>query len=577
MTNEPKAYSYLRFSTPEQMRGDSFRRQTEAAQTYADRHGLDLDDELTFRDLGVSAFRGTNVIEGALGQFIEAVDSGRVRPGSYLLVENLDRLSRDKIMPALNRFHSLLEKGINIITLSDGRMYDAESLNDLTGLLVPLVNMARANEESELKSRRLKAVWKNKKDRAAKGEHILTANAPAWLQLRNGKFEVLEDRAAIVRRIFKMALEGHGKDGIASRLNEEGVKPLGKSKGWYPSYVQRILANEAVIGRFQPGHHVWVDGKVRREPDGDPIEGYYPAILDPEDFYRVRQAKPGASGRKGKALTNILRGLAFCSKCGGAMHYVSKGRPYLACDNARRKHKCDAKSVRYDMVTNAILGGLEAGELDVRNLLSNGQVDRRQEIHHRVEAIDGQIDEFETRISNLLDVLSRQPSPAIETRLAEYESNVAQHHQDKADLEAEMHSLANGQDHLGNTLHAMSEVRRALANGDVVEVGEVRVRFNAALKRLIASIEIGVVGDMNRESNKPIWANFTKFQDHVEMPLIPITVTFHQEGRYLLIYADPKKSLGFVAGAIKADEPGKFRLSGHWSTLIKPGVLEAIF
>ena len=103
------------------------------------------------------------------------------------------------------------------------------------------------------------------------------------------------------------------------------------------------------------------------------------------------------------------------------------------------------------------------------------------------------------------------------------------------------------------------------------------MRFNAALKRLIASIEIGVVGDMNRESNKPIWANFTKFQDHVEMPLIPITVTFHQEGRYLLIYADPKNSLGFVAGAIKADEPGKFRLSGHWSTLIKPGVLEAIF
>ena len=58
--------------------------------------------------------------------------------------------------------------------------------------------------------------------------------------------------------------------------------------------------------------------------------------------------------------------------------------------------------------------------------------------------------------------------------------------------------------------HAMSEVRRVLANGDVEEVGEVRVRFNAALKRLIASIEIGVVGDMNRESNKPIWANFQK-------------------------------------------------------------------
>jgi DNA invertase Pin-like site-specific DNA recombinase len=37
------AYSYLRFSTPEQMQGDSFRRQTEAAKVYAERHGLTLE------------------------------------------------------------------------------------------------------------------------------------------------------------------------------------------------------------------------------------------------------------------------------------------------------------------------------------------------------------------------------------------------------------------------------------------------------------------------------------------------------------------------------------------------------
>lgn len=40
------------------MAGDSFRRQTSMAREYADRTGLELDDKLTFRDLGVSAFRG---------------------------------------------------------------------------------------------------------------------------------------------------------------------------------------------------------------------------------------------------------------------------------------------------------------------------------------------------------------------------------------------------------------------------------------------------------------------------------------------------------------------------------------
>ena len=96
-TNRPRAYSYLRFSTTEQLKGDSLRRQTQAARAYADTHGLDLDEALTFRDLGVSAFKGKNVAEGALGAFLQAVDAGRVPPGSWLLVENLDRLSRDKV------------------------------------------------------------------------------------------------------------------------------------------------------------------------------------------------------------------------------------------------------------------------------------------------------------------------------------------------------------------------------------------------------------------------------------------------------------------------------------------------
>ena len=291
MMNKPKAFSYLRFSTQNQIKGDSSRRQTEAAQAYAERHGLDLDDELTFRDLGVSAFRGANIVEGALGKFLEAVDSGKVQPGSYLLVENLDRLSRDKIMPALNRFSSLLEKGITVVTLSDGKCYDADSLNNLPDLMLSLLVMSRANEESELKSLRGKAAWKKKRERAAKEGQPLTAKAPAWLQLRDGEFKVIKDRAAVVQRIFHMALDGHGKEGIAYRLNKERVKPFGeKSNGWYPSYVRNILANEAVIGRFQPMRDAWVGGKRRHEPDGDVIEGYYPAILDPEIFYRARRA-----------------------------------------------------------------------------------------------------------------------------------------------------------------------------------------------------------------------------------------------------------------------------------------------
>ncbi len=75
-----KAYSYLRFSTPEQAAGDSRRRQTEMAERYAKAHDLDLDNQLTFQDLGISAFSGAN-LRGQLGAFLSAVQSKLVSPG----------------------------------------------------------------------------------------------------------------------------------------------------------------------------------------------------------------------------------------------------------------------------------------------------------------------------------------------------------------------------------------------------------------------------------------------------------------------------------------------------------------
>src|ERR1700747_3247772 len=92
--SQPRCYSYLRFSTPEQRKGDSLRRQTVAAEEYAKRHGLALDTELNLRDLGISAFRGNNVAVGALGAFLKAIRDGLVPKGSLLLVESLDRVSR---------------------------------------------------------------------------------------------------------------------------------------------------------------------------------------------------------------------------------------------------------------------------------------------------------------------------------------------------------------------------------------------------------------------------------------------------------------------------------------------------
>src|SRR4051812_41762779 len=159
-TTHPKAYSYLRFSTPEQSKGDSYRRQTSLAADYAQRHNLELDTQLTFHDLGVSAFRGDNAETGRLADFHEAVRVGLVPQGSYLLVESLDRLSRQTARKAFRALEDICEAGIVVVTLSDSREYTREALDsDPTSLLMSILIFMRANDESATKARRLKAAW----------------------------------------------------------------------------------------------------------------------------------------------------------------------------------------------------------------------------------------------------------------------------------------------------------------------------------------------------------------------------------------------------------------------------------
>src|SRR4051812_20709554 len=98
------AFSYIRFSHPDQAKGDSLRRQTKAPREWCERNGAHLDETTTLRDLGKSAFTGKhrkNPDRHALAAFLKMVEEGRVPRGSFLIIENLDRLTREDLQPAL--------------------------------------------------------------------------------------------------------------------------------------------------------------------------------------------------------------------------------------------------------------------------------------------------------------------------------------------------------------------------------------------------------------------------------------------------------------------------------------------
>src|SRR5277367_5748291 len=212
---KPKAYSYLRMSTDLQLKGDSRRRQLESSRAYAEEHGLSLADDAQLEDIGVSAFRGANVRDGALGQFLLAVERGDVARGSYLLVESLDRLSREQVRVALSLFLRIGQAGITLVTLMDGRIHRPED-TDIGGLMMSLVSMNTAHEESQKKSVRVGAAWKNKRLLAASGKPM-TARCPGWLRLSSDRtrYEIDPDRADIVRGIFRDYVDGVGMYTVA--------------------------------------------------------------------------------------------------------------------------------------------------------------------------------------------------------------------------------------------------------------------------------------------------------------------------------------------------------------------------
>lgn len=357
-----KAYSYQRFSSAVQGTGSSTYRQSQLIDSYCQRHKLELVD--SYSDLGVSAYRGDNVVAGELGAFAEAVRCQRIEAPCALLVESLDRLSRQSVSDALPFFIELIQLGVHVHTLSDGQVYSKQSLdNNWSQLIIGLAVMARANEESVIKGQRVKAAHRRKWAGGKASSKVL----PAWLINVDGIVQPDPIRAGIVRHIFDLYLSGLGTRRIARALNADGVDTFGKSPTWQASYVDQILRTKTVLGQL-----VTVEGST--------IDSFYPSVIDEDSWFRAqaqRQQNYQARGAtKRKESPNLFTGLNICGNCGQPMRYDScwnsnqKFYQYLGCRAAVRgeaENGCTNKGHRYEPLEYFILVGLmfiAPGEVD---------------------------------------------------------------------------------------------------------------------------------------------------------------------------------------------------------------------
>jgi DNA invertase Pin-like site-specific DNA recombinase len=488
------AYSYIRFSTPDQIRGDSLRRQTADAEAWCSRNGVRLDKSRTLHDLGKSAYLGShrkNPDRCALAAFLKMVEDGKVPQGSYLLVESLDRLTREHIRPALTLLLNLIEAGVRIVQLRPVEIIYDEDVEPMT-LMMALMELSRGNSESRMKSQRLGAAWEKKRAAARDEGKLLTHCLPPWVEDHNGTLVAIPEKAAAIRRIFALAGQGFGASRIVGQLVAEKVPTIhdipnrrGQRSTWLRSYISQLLNDRRAVGEFQ------MKGKRGREKIGPPAIDYFPRIISEGEWQRARAGVNArrVNGFKGrgsydKGFVNLFTSLLRDARDGGSSYNVTvvcpskRGVQHRVLRNLSQDGRAPCRSYPHDVFEWGILQMLH--EIDPAEVLDQTEKpDVRLVIAAELERVNSQVASVKENIikggevSALADVL--RELEARQRELAE---------RDEAARQQAARPLVEA---WTETKSLMTTLREAPDPHDA------RLRLRAALRRIVASIWVLIV------------------------------------------------------------------------------------
>lgn len=498
LDERPIAYSYVRMSSQQQAKGDSLRRQLELSEEYARRHNLILDKSR--QDIGVSAWTGANVKTGALGKFLDLVKAGDIAKGSYLLVESLDRLSRERVIDALEPFLSILRAGIIVVTLADKQVYSAETVGDnFTQLMMSLAIMARAHEESQIKSHRISQAHARRRADAAKGHGKFSGQMWGWIdqvEVAPKKFEYrLNNHAKTIAKVFEMSDAGFGCLKIEReliRLNMMGIKGKPISQG----NINALLKNEAVIGTYQPTHVV--DGK--KVPYGEPLKNFLPAAVSEDVYWRVQRNKrqPPTRGRKGPAMTNLFPGLLTCGHCGSRLMMSIGGSPkqrYLYVQCSRKYVGLDCQypkgTFRYDVLEKAILDNVTEFQQDFN---SGDPTKARENLTDQLRHHAQRLAELEKQRANIKAMMAFAETEADRRDIAaDFASRRASVEEAKAEisrLEIELQTFDTRRRESSEFADRIKIERMMWTTGDEHAVYESRSRVALLIRKTLSDISV---------------------------------------------------------------------------------------
>lgn len=373
---------YERLSRDDEQQGESnsITNQKEYLEEYAKRQGF--VNIRHFTDDGIS---GITFERQGFQKLIAEVEAGNV---STVIVKDMSRLGRNYLKVGFYTDIMFPEKGVRFIAVNNGVDSETMGENDFTPFL-NIMNEWYAKDTSQ----KIRAIFKAKMQ---EGKRVSPSVPYGYLRDPKDKQHLIIDHepAEVVRRIFRLVIEGVGVSEIARTLTKEQIlipsayaaehcpenqhsKSYTSPFTWSTTAICYILEKQEYMGHTVLGKTVLENFKTKKRRKARPEElmifpNTHEAIIDEETWNTAQKArKTVRKGVPDGTYTNRLTGLLYCADCGHRMYYHSSqaqhrpnGKTYdsdnvYICGRYRNIHKsCTAHNVRVSAVEDIIASSI---------------------------------------------------------------------------------------------------------------------------------------------------------------------------------------------------------------------------
>lgn len=367
---ELKASMYLRLSRDDRDEGESnsISNQRELIKDYASKLNIEIISE--YVDDG---FSGSNFDRPEFKKMMKALEKGEF---NTIIVKDLSRFGRDYIETGKYLQKIFPEKGVRFISVNDNYDSDHADVSD-THLILPIKNFINDSYCRDI-SMKVKSSQKVKRQR---GEFIGAFAPYGYAKDSEEKNHlVIDDNVAhIVKKIFKMKIEGYSSKSIADSLTKLGVptpkvykdlqgvkfstvfnKGLGK---WDAKMVNRIIENRVYTGTLVQGKTVKLNYKSKKQInvlEEDWIVAYdtHDAIITDSQF-AIANKMMTRDLLNSKKEPDMLSGLLYCKDCGHQLtRRVTKRKDgvstYYICGAYNKGDDCSRHSVEEKNIMQAL-------------------------------------------------------------------------------------------------------------------------------------------------------------------------------------------------------------------------------